>query len=179
VKIPNNRIYVEVNMEQKEFHNGFRTAKDFQGNYRERQPVMCKVIQGNHLVKKGLILLVHHNLFYEDSPYRLAGNMFAINTNENIFARVDLTGGAHSMFGNIIAERVPIDYDTSFEVPDRYKEDYVDRVRVISDGCGFVVGQMLLILHKADYQIVYNWEGVERKVIRIKKNEIVGYVKRE
>ena len=178
MRIPNNRIYVEVDMNQKDFHNGFKTAKEYQGNFRERQPVMCKVIQGNSLVKKGLILLVHHNLFYEDNPYRIGGDTFAINTNENIFARLDMVGNAHSMFGNIIAERVPIDYDTSFEVPDRYKGDYVDRVRVISDGCGFVVGQILLILDKADYEIVYNWQGEERKVIRIKKNEIVGYLKK-
>jgi hypothetical protein len=179
MKAANNRIIVEVDMNQKLFDSGFQTAKDFQGNYRERQPVMCKVIQGNMLVKKGLLLLVHHNFLHNDSTFKISDRIFALNTNEQIFARLDVIGNAHSMFLNIIAERVLIDHDTDLEVPDDAKKFYPDRVRVISDGCGFIVGQILIVLQYADYEIVYNWEGVERRVIRVKKNEIVGYVKKE
>jgi hypothetical protein len=180
MKTLSTRILVEVDMEQKRIADGLLTAKEFQGNYRERQPVMCKVIQGNELVKKGLTLLVHHNFFYDESPYRVIGNVYAIKTNENIFARLDVIGNAHSMFGNIIAERVPMgDAIEGFEIPEQYQKFYPDRVRVISDGCGYKVGQMLLILEKADYEIVYNWQGSERKVIRVKRGEIVGYLKKE
>lgn len=169
------RILVEVNMDQKLWNDGLMTAKEYQGNYRERQPVMCKVIQGNEMVKRGLILLAHHNFFNENSPYRVVGNTYAINTNEYIFARLDVIGNAHSMFGNIIAERIEIPDPEGLEVPEQYKKFYPDRVRVISDGCGFVVGQLLFIVKFADYEIVYNWQGSERKVIRVKRSDIVGY----
>jgi hypothetical protein len=88
MKTLSSRILVEVDMQQKDMHDGLIAAREFQGNYRERRPVLCTVIQGNEMVKRGLKLLVHHNFFYDNSPYRVVNNTYAINTNEHIFARL-------------------------------------------------------------------------------------------
>lgn len=171
------RILVEADLTQKDFDNGLQCAKDFQGNHRDRNPVTCTVLQGNALVKKGLTLLAHHNFFYEDSPFRVVGNTFSITTNENIFARLDEQGHPHSMFGNVMAERIPIDY--FLEMPPEFQQMYRDRVRVIADGCGYRKGQVILVENYADYEVIYNFQGVERRVIKVKKEHIVGRLKNE
>jgi hypothetical protein len=169
------RIIVEVDMDQKLFDSGFQRALEYEGNYRKRHPVMCTVIEGNAMVKKGLKLLCHHNFFYKDSPFRLGGNMFTLKLNESIFARIDDNGNPHSMFGNVMAERVLIESD--FDLTSAKEQYHHDRVRVISDGCGYRKGQIILTNNFADYEIVYNWKGEERRVIKVWKEFIVGVLK--
>jgi hypothetical protein len=175
MKTLESRIIVEVDMDQKMFDRGFQRALEYEGNYRHRHPVMCSVKVGNAVVKKGLKLLCHHNFFYADSPFRLGGSVFALNVNENIFARIDDDGNPHSMFGNVMAERVAI--ESQFDLSTAKEQYHHDRVRVISDGCGYRKGQIILTATFADYEIVYNWKGEERKVIKVWKNYIVGVLK--
>jgi hypothetical protein len=75
-----------------------------------------------------------------------------------------------------MAERIPITYG-DLEIPPEYQKDYPDRVRVISRGCGYQIGQLIYILKHADYEIIYNWKGIERRVIKVFKPYIVGSLK--
>ncbi len=172
MKALQHRILVEVDMYQKYFSHGLATGKDYDVNFRNKRPVMCKCLETKGVLKKGDFLLVHHNFFYDDSPYQVSGNIFSIKINQNIFSRLDKDGNATSIFGNVIAERLIV--PNKLEMPDDYKRYYRDRCKVISDGEGFRKENIVIHLVHGDYEIIYNWKGEERTAIKIKKEEIVG-----
>nr|MBP7835122.1 hypothetical protein [Candidatus Saccharibacteria bacterium] len=68
----NNRIIVRVNLLQKsEMVIGgvlLKTASSFDTNYREKSPVIAEVVDGNGILKRGDIIVCHHNHFYSPSP---------------------------------------------------------------------------------------------------------------
>jgi hypothetical protein len=169
------KILVDVNPKEKDFDKGMQTAKDFSSNYSSRNPIVCKVVQGNDLIKRGVYLLAHYNFFGEHSPFRISETIFALKVNENIFARLDEDGNPHSMFGNIMCERIPEEY--SLHMPPELQTMKPNEVRVISNGSGYRKGQVLLIETKGDMEVIYNWRGEERKVIKVKREYVVGLLK--
>jgi hypothetical protein len=177
VQTPQNRILVEIDPNEKEFDRGFQTAKDFSSNYSSRNPILCKVIQGNLMVKRGLMLLAHYNLFGEHSPFKISERIFSLYTNENIFARVDEDGNAHSMFGNIICDRIPEDY--TLHMPPELQKMKKNEVRVVSDGCGYRKGQVLIIEDMGDMEVIYNFKGEERRIIKVKREYVAGILKHQ
>jgi hypothetical protein len=175
----NGKLIVEVDFLQKEkttiSGSDFFLAKEFSTNRRESNPVSCKVIEGNENVALGTILLVHHNRFVEYSPHHLGGNLYSIAYNPSIFAWVDEGGNAHQMCENIIVERV---YENNSPlIPDHLKKANKHKYKVVNQGYGFKAGQYVFVFPFADYEIVYNWNGVERRVVKVAKDDIVGVLK--
>lgn len=174
-------IILRVDPEQKDrvMMGGYELSISgkFKTNHRERNPVIGIVEVGNDKIKKGTALIVHHNLFYgENSAYSMGDGLFSIPVNHNIFMRIDENGDPHSMFGNIICERLW--QQGSIEVPDDYKKEYIDRARVISKGYGYRPGQIIFHTPYANYEIVYTWNKVERRIIKVYKDDICAILEK-
>lgn len=172
MKALENRILVKVDFAQKDFSSGLQLGKEFDTNYRNKRPVMCQSLEWKGGVSKGDFLLVHHNFFYEGSPYQFSDDIFSIKLNQNIFSRLDKEGVPHSIFGNVMAERIPI--QSALEMPPEYQKNYNDRCKVIDNGEGYSKGTVILHYPFGDYQIIYNWKGEERTVIKVWKEDIYG-----
>jgi hypothetical protein len=171
------KILVNVNPGQKgEILLGGKrlmTALKFATNYREKSPVMAFVAEAAHGLKVGTPLVVHHNRFHEHSAYLLDEGLFAIPYNESIFFRIDENGDPHSMHHNIICERIPKP-EGVLVTPASLKKNYTDRVRVLSNGYGYKKGQEIYTKIMADYEVIYNWNGQERRVIKVVSSDIVA-----
>lgn len=173
------KIFVAVNMRQKDFIKiGDTTVKmvpEFELNYRERSPVLGEVVYGNKYLKKGQIIVCHHNHFYPPSPYHVQDNIFSIPFNTSIFGIIDSQGEIMPVCGNIIAERVFI--ETTLPQPIEQRKTYIDRVRIVNPGwTKYKEGQLLFHRPNAAYDIVYNWNGIEKRITKIPEEQVVGVV---
>ncbi len=173
----NDKILVSVDVTQKEKislnGNEFYTSKGFSQNRRESNPVLCKVIDGNRYVPREMYLLVHHNRFVENSPHHVEDNIYSLEWNESIFAKLDENGDAHSVCDNIIVDYV---IEENILLPEQQRKPHKNKYRVKSKGFGFNEGQYVFAYDLANYEIVYVWEGVEKRVLKLVKRDIVAKV---
>ena len=179
MKVVNNRIIVQVNMEQKNsmIVGGvlLHTALKFEVNYREKSPVIAKVVEGNKYLNKGDILICHHNHFYPPSPYFLEDDLYSIPFNKTIFAKINSEGKITPICGNILGERIPI--KTEFEVPSESRKKYIDRILVTHKGWSkHKQGQIILCKPNAPYDIVYNFGGIEKRITKVSEDMVLGYL---
>lgn len=177
MKPVNNKILVRVNLKQKDtmLIDGIQlsTATKFESNFREKSPVIAEVVSGNSLLKKGDIIVTHHNHFYEPSPYHLQLDLYSIPFNRTIFAKVSKNGKLSAMCGNIIGERVPI--KTEFEQPVEHQKKYVDRLLITDRGdTSYKNGTTIICRPNAPYDIVLNWNGVEKRITKVPSDQVVG-----
>lgn len=177
MKAVNNRILVKVNMEQKNsiLVGGIMlsTAIKFETNYREKSPVLAEVIEGNNRLPKGAIICCHHNHFYSPSPYQLDADLFSIPFNKTIFATVSKKGNLSAVCGNVLGERVLIKSKLAVK-----EATYVDRILVKDKGwTSYKEGSTIICRPNAPYDIVYNWNGFERRVTKVSEDMICGYLK--
>jgi hypothetical protein len=176
MKPKNNKIIVRVDSNQKNNIQvggiDFLLAKQYNHNNREKNPVVCEVVTGNNQIKPGTFLLVHHTRFVEYSAYELGGGLYALPYDRSLFARIDEDGNARSLCKNIIAERV--EKKSSIDVAVSYRKNYNDRVVVLNDGYGYKKGDEIFTLPFSDYEIVYVWKGVERRVVKVFVEDICG-----
>lgn len=136
------------------------------------------ISQGIDFIKNGSHLICHHNCFEGDTnPFQISDNLFSIPFNKSIvFCSIDEQGELTGLLGNILAERVnPI---SLLEIPITDRKSYFDRVIILKDGFVFEKGQEVLTLPYADYQIVYNINGEERRIIKVHQDEIVATIKK-
>jgi hypothetical protein len=174
----NDKIIISVDFDQKENiilgGSDFLLAKQYSKNRRESMPVLCRVENGNRHINEGTILLVHHNRFSENSPHYLGGNLYSLAYNSSVFARVDSEGNVHGLCDNIIVEYV---YDNESPlIPQHLKKPHPHKYKVVNNGYGFKAGQYVFAYEKADYEIVYVFNGQEKRVIKLAKNDIVGKI---
>lgn len=152
------------------------TALLFENNHREKAPTVACVVHGNQYVKEGDILLCHHNTFYTPSPHYLYDNLFSILANGNmLFAIVNADGSLTPLYGNIICERVQI--PSLLPLPPEKIKTYTDRA-VVRDG-GFTRykdGQLIFHRPNAGYDIVYNLNGIEKRVTKVPDWQVCGVV---
>lgn len=179
IKPANNKIIVRVDPDQKnEIKIGgitFTTALKFENNYREKSPVVGVIVKGNEHLKEGDVALFHHNSFYLPSPYYIGDNLFSVPYNKTIFGTLDENGNITPMCGNIICERVPIEY--SIPIPIEQCKTHIDRAKCINPGeTPYNPGQLLFHRLNAGYDIVYNWNGEERRVTKVHSDMIIGYM---
>lgn len=175
------RIIVSVVMEQKESITlsgiEFKIMSKFNGNHREKNPVIATVIEGYSKVPRGTLLVCHHNCFEgEANPFQISDNLFSIPFNKSIvFFSIGEQGELTGLLGNVLAERVnPV---SLLEIPITDRKSYFDRVTILKDGDGFEKGQEVLTLPYADYQIIYNFNGEEKRIIKVHQDEIVAILK--
>lgn len=180
MKPANNKIIVSVDFAQKEkisiADTDFLLGKQYSKNRRESMPVVCKVENGSGHIKEGIFILVHHNRFTPNSPHHLGGNLYALAYNESIFARLDINGNAHSLCGNIIVNYIFEEY--SIPVPEHIKQPHKFKYLIASNGFGYKKGQIIFAYEFANYEIVYVFNGEEKRVVKIAQNDIVGKIVR-
>lgn len=176
MKAANKKIIVKVDSSQKNNFNlggvNLLLAKQYTNNRREQNPVVCEVVQGNSIIKPGTFLLVHHNRFAEHSPYELGDNLYALPYDRSLFARIDEYGDPHSLCGNIIAKRV--EKTSAIEIAAGYRKNYNDRVVVLNKGYGYNKGDEIFTFPYSDYEVVYVWRGVEKRVVKVYFEDICG-----
>ena len=173
----NGKIIVSVDLEQKNkmLIDGmeFYTATKFETNYREKSPTIATVVDGNEFVKAGDILLCHHNLFYLPSPYHLYDNLYAIPFSKVLFAKIDKEGNIEPICGNVIVERIAKKEMFSVE---HKTEDKI--YRLIDKGwTTYKNGSILFTRPSAGYDIVYNIDGIEKRITKVDSEQICGVVK--
>lgn len=173
----NGKILVKCNQAQKKeiVINGvkIKTAGLFDSNYREKSPTIAEVVKGNKFVKSGDIIVCHHNTFYEPSPFYLEADLFSIPFDKIVFGTLDEHGNISPLNGNIICQRIPI--DNRPEIPIQYRKTFIDRATVL-DGrwTDYKKGQTVLHRLNAGYDIVYNINGVEKRVTKVHESMVVG-----
>lgn len=151
-----------------------KLATEFDKNYRERSPVLCEVIRGNGYVLNGDILLAHHNSFYLPSPYHLHDDLFSIPFNGNIaFAEIGENGDLIPLCDNLICERIII--ETYLPLPPEQQKSYINRA-LVKDGRGtpYKKGQIIFHRPNAGYEIVYIWQTIEKRVIKVPAEQVCG-----
>lgn len=177
MKPVNNKILVRVNMRQKDSMTvggiTVKLATQFDTNYRERSPVVCEVVKGNGFVIAGDILLCHHNTFYTPSPFYLHDDLFSIPFTKIVFAKVGVDGNLAPLCGNIICERMII--ETFLPLPPEQQKPYIDRA-LVKDGSGtpYKAGQLIFHRPHASYEIVYIWQGIEKRVVKVPEEQVCG-----
>jgi len=180
MKPVNNKILVECKPDQKDTieigGNVFTTALNYDSNYRERSPVICKVVEGNEYIKSGDVLLCHHNLFYLPSPYHLYDDLFSIPFSNVLFAKVYSYGELEPICGNMLCDRV--DIETAIPLPPEQRKQYIDRVQVTNSGwSNYKEGQLVFTRPHSYYEIVYNYNGQEKRVHKCDSEMVLGYLK--
>lgn len=173
----NGKIIVSCDLKQKHkiLMGGIlmQTATLFETNYREKSPTIATVVDGNQFVKEGDVLLCHHNLFYTPSPYHLHDDLFSIPFSKVLFAKIKEDGGIEPICGNVIVERIP--QKGVFHV----KQDTEDRIyKLVDKGwTTYKNGYIIFTRPSAGYDIVYNINGVEKRVTKVDSEQICGIVK--
>lgn len=172
------KIIVRCDLKQKDtFKIGdveVSTAHKFESNFREKSPTVCCVVHGNAYVKEGDILLAHHNTFYTPSPFFLQDDLFSIPAQGNIlFAIVNKDGSLTPILGNIICQRIEI--PTPLPVPPELVKTYTDRAKVIDPGTtSFKKDQLLAHRPSAGYDMVYYFNGIEKRVTKVPDWQVCG-----
>lgn len=169
----NGKIIVSCDQKQKnEIVIGGITMKMallYESNYREKSPVIAEVVEGNEWVKEGDVLLCHHNLFYQPSPYYLYDDLFSIPASNVIFAILKPNGSLNPIYGNLICERVVIPI-----LPEE-KKTYINRAVIKDNGyTPYQKGQTIFHRPHAGYDIVYIFDGVETRVTKVHEDQICG-----
>lgn len=177
INATNKRVIVRVDMEQKGFTliGGVKMqmALKFEQNYREKSPVIATVVSGNNYLKEGDIIVTHHNHYLPPSPYQLEEDLFSIPFNKTIFAKVSKSGNLTAICGNVLGNRIPI--ETKFELPSEMQKTYIDRLIIADKGwSSFKNGTTVLHKPNAGYDIVYNWNGIEKRVTKVDCEQICG-----
>lgn len=177
MKAVNGKILVRVDLEQKDFMmvGGFKlsTALKFEKNYREKSPVIAEVVDGNQFIKKGEVLICHHNHFYAPSPYHLYDDLYSIPFNKTILCKINNKGKVTPVCGNILGSRIEI--PSQLEIPIEHRKTYTDRMLVTDNGWTlYKKGQVILTKPSSPYDIVYNFNGIENRITKVSEDMVVG-----
>lgn len=180
IKPVNDKIIVSVDMRQKDTMMigdiEVKMAQLFETNFREKSPVIAKVVDGNDYIRSGYVIICHHNHFYPPSPYHLYDNLYSIPTNHTIFAILQDDSELRAVYGNVLGER--LDVETFLPVPDNQRKKHHDRL-LINDGgdTKYRNGRLVLTRPNALYDIVYNYGGEVKRRTKVNSEMIVGVVK--
>lgn len=177
----NGKIIVEVNPNQKDFIKlgdiVFQSALRYEINYKEKSPSIATVIEGNEIIREGDIILTHHNLFYLPSPYHLFGNLFSIPANaKTIFIKILGDGSLLPILGNMICKEIEV--ESTLEIPPELKKFHKNRYEVIDAGyTRYKKGDIVFTRPSTGYEIVYNINSVERRVLKVNSEMVCGVLK--
>jgi len=178
----NQRVIVRVDMTQKNtmLVGGVQvmTALKYETNYREKSPVIAQVVEGNEHLAVGSYLLCHHNHFYDRSPYYLYDDLYSIPANHTIFAVMRSSGKLSPVYGNVLAEKVPV--ETAIPIPAESRTYHKDRGLILQGGwTKFRPGDMVFTRPSAIYEIVYIWGEEKKTVCKINSTMICAVVTRK
>jgi hypothetical protein len=171
-------ILVQVQPDQKEKTivegSELHTGRRYSENFREKNAVLCEVIQGLGEIKAGMWLVTNYHYFDEASPFALTDNTYAIPLDDEIYAIINSVGAPRPFGNNIFVELIP--KKSIISIPDELKSYYEDR-GIVKKG-NVPHGSFILFLYKSNLKMHYFWEGVERTFIKVHKDEIFGFVEK-
>lgn len=178
----NNRILVRVDMAQKNSMKiggvMVRCAQKYQTNFREKSPVIAEVIQDKWPLHAGEFVICHHNHFYPPSPYFLQDDLYSIPADHTILAILETPGELSPVYGNVLASKVEI--EAPFPLPPEQREHYKDRGMIIDGGwTDFKPGDLVFTRPSAIYEIVYIWDGIEKRICKINSEMIRAVVEKK
>jgi hypothetical protein len=167
------QILIKANADQKQFltlsDGSYLHIVPNRGMYyengRETNPVIAEVVQAapNVPLSKGDIVVLHHNLIID--PVYQVGEFSVIPYDRWTMARI-VNGVLIAQPENIICERIKErEKEGNWYKP--VQNNRGDMVRVIE------TGQVIGIRKWADYEVIYNWNGVEHRCIVIWKTDVV------
>ena len=176
----NNKILVRVNPDQKDSVSiggiVFKTALQFETNYREKSPTIAEVVSGGEYLRQGDTIICHHNLFYLPSPYHISGDIFSVPASKVLFAKIDKNGEIYPIFGNVICER--IGDDSIFAIPGDKKITNPCVYNILIPGwTTYKKGDTILTRPYSGYDIVYNINGKEKRITKVDSEMICGVIK--
>lgn len=175
-----NSILVRVDLSQQDERviGGMmlNSARRYNDNFRERNPVIGEVVEGNDDIKSGSWIVCNYNYFDEESPLQMTDDLFSVPVDEQIFAIINEDGSLYPVQGNVLVERVT--KETKVELPEELRKPYTGRGIVVVDAEEYIKDQFVFWLRMADYEIVYKWKGKELRAIKVHKDEIIGYIKK-
>lgn len=180
MKVPQNRVLVRVDLDQKNTmligDVKFTMATRYETNYREKSPIIAQVVDANDRLNNGEFLLCHHNHFHLPSPYHLYGDLYSIPANHTIFAILHPSGELTPVYGNVLASKVQV--EIYLPLTAEYQTYHKDRGLIIDGGgTDFQTGDLVFTRPYAIYEIVYNMGGIEKRVCKINSEMICAVVK--
>jgi hypothetical protein len=172
-----NNILVSVNLAQKEEAiiggNLLKTGKNYNENFRERNPVIAKVIHGCKEIKSDTYIVCNYSHFDLESPHHVSDNFYSIPVDEEIYAIVnDEDGSLTPVCGNVLVEEVF--EDSQLRIPIERRKSKINQ-GIVSHGT--YEGKYIFWLPYSNYTIVYSWNNEERRAIKVHEKEITGYLK--
>lgn len=155
--------------------NVIKTGKRYNENFRERNPVVAYVVSGNDEIPFGSYIICNYSHFDLESPYEFESGLYSIPVDSEIYAIINPDGSLEPVCGNVLVWRVGKEY--SMDMPEELRKTKMNTGAVASHSKEWQRGQMIYWLPYADYEIVYQWNGEEKRAIKIHRSEITGYLK--
>lgn len=182
MKSVNNKILVRVDMAQKNAmmvgNVLVQTANLYATNYREKSPVIGVFAESNKFFKEGDIAIFHHNHFYHPSPYYLQDDLYSVPMNKTIFGVLNSQGELTPVMGNILCNRIPV--KTPFPVPPDQQKFHINQYEVTDRGwTTYKKGNIILTRPNAGYEIVFFFDKIEKRIIKVTDDQICGVVKKK
>ncbi len=175
----NKKILVRCDLSQKDFMQiggvTLKRGNEYDKNYRERSPVIAQILEHiNDELRENDIILAHHNTFYPPSPFFVKEDIFSIPfNNKMVFAKIDGEGNPQAIAGTIIGEQIEI--PSKFNLPPEFRKKYVDRIVILNDSYNsYKKGQIVFVKPYSPYEIVYVFNGIEKRIVKINSEMIVG-----
>ena len=184
----NNRIIVKFNNAQKEkFKYGslelyIPNRIELNSNERETQPNMAEVIYSciDEILVGDLLVFGHtvlnNRAFVIEKDNEEVISVIPINRDETIYGKLDKNGDVIPLFGNVIVERfyeAPV--SSIIITPDAYKKYEKYFAKCIKSHNDYIRKGATVYYYKfSDYELVYNVNGIEKRIIIVKKDDIVG-----
>ena len=153
-------------------------------NSREINPVVCEVTHKADDVEQvdiGDLLIVHHNTLTNEasvikSDYNEQSVIMPILADNMLYAKINReTGELTPLYGNFIAERIDVVKKSVIIYDEGKKEEVKFKILAAPSDCNDVaIGDNVICYKLSDYEMVYNFNGSEKRAIRIWKEDILA-----
>lgn len=168
-------ILVRVDSSQKDVINSFKSGRNYNENFRERNPVVAYVENGDNQIPTGSHIVCNYSFFDLESPMQITDDTYSVPISEEIYAIVNNDGSLTPVLSNVIVERIT--KESKIDIPEELKKPHVNKGVILTDTDKIPKGSFIFWLPYADYEIVYTWKGVEKRALKIHESEITGYLK--
>lgn len=168
-------IIVKVDLSQKDEIGNFKSGRNYNENFRERNPVLGYVEQGTEEIPKGSWIVCNYSFFDLESPLAITDTLYSVPVSEEIYAIVNKDGSLTPTQGNLLVERIT--KETKIELPEELKKPHINRGLLLTHTDTIKSGSFIFWLPYSDYEMCYTWEGKEHRALKIHKSEITGYLK--
>lgn len=167
-------VSCETNQKEEALIGGnlLKTGKNYNENFRERNPVVAFVVNGTKEIPQGSHIICNYSHFDLESPYEYSKGMYSIPVDEEIYAIVNTDGNLTPVCGNVLVEKIM--RTNRIDIPEDFKKEQINQGIALT---GEYKGQRIFWLPFSNYTICYNWNDEERTAIKIYEKEITGCLK--